>query len=217
MTKALIIQQASGDYREMLRLTHARHSKYAMRHQIDFWSILGSVQDNRHPYWDKIALIIEALQMPYDMVVWLDADTLICSAADDVRTACSEFNCIGMCRYPLPWQEQPWHFNAGVIFTRNCALARKFFAEVWELGPTEHPWQDQARIMESATRIPEAIQPIGSSNGHRCGEPSWSGQPFRRNLILSRSDAPSDPARPNIAKRLGVRVALYRSGPMERC
>jgi hypothetical protein len=65
-----------------------------------------------------------------------------------------------MCRNPIPWGDQPWHYNSGVIVVRNTAAARWFFDEVWNAGPTEHPWQEQVRINELSQRYPDLVQTL---------------------------------------------------------
>ena len=158
--RALLIRQADGDYTELLRLTHALHEGYADRHGIDFWSVRGAPQLERASSWSKALLIRQALQLHYELVVWLDADTLIVDPSVDLREAMSEFEIVGMCKHPLPWGGRPWHYNAGVLFVRNGEPARQFFREVWEAGPLNHPWQEQYRMLELDQRSPGFVQAI---------------------------------------------------------
>ena len=156
----LIIQQADERFRAMISLTSGAHAQYAAVHNMDIWMINRRVQWERPTVWDKILLLQQALRSDYELIIWLDADTLIVDQGKDLREASTEFQCIGMCKHPVPWESQSWHFNAGVVFVRNCELAKQFFARVWELGKTGHRMQEQARIMECSKIIPGAIQAI---------------------------------------------------------
>jgi hypothetical protein len=180
----VLIQQASGWHVRLLDLSESRHRAYADRHGITLWSVRGPVQAERHPYWDKVVLIRRALAMGFELVVWLDADTLIVHPQTDLRSALGDGPPIGMCRHVVRWGKRPWHYNAGVIFVRNCTLARRFFQEAWEAGPTRDGGQDQTRINEVAGRRPEAVQTLSDAwnctvgvNG--CPSPviqSWHGR-----------------------------------------
>jgi hypothetical protein len=120
------------------------------------------MQWGRAPAWDKIVLIQMQLAAGYDLVIWLDADTVVVRPEIDLRTALSEGAPIGMCKHPLPWGAQPWHWNSGVIFVRNTKAARWFFDEAWRTDRLAHPWHEQARINELAEQHPHLIQEIGA-------------------------------------------------------
>jgi hypothetical protein len=158
--RAILIQQASGPCLEMLATSHARHEAYARRHGLAFWSVRGAVQQHLPPYWDKIPLIMAALRLEVDLVVWLDADTLIVDLNQDLRRALSGGAPIGMCRHEVPWEDQAWHFNAGVIVVRNTEAARWFFRQVWERGPTKIMWQEQGRMLHLLRAHPELVQTL---------------------------------------------------------
>ncbi len=159
-SKAILIQQATGAHTQMLDLTGARHEAYAARHDLTFWSVRGDVQFERATHWNKIRLVQSALALGYELVVWLDADTLIVRPEEDLRDALPDGPPIGLCRHPQPWQGQSHHHNSGVIFVRNTPLARRFFDEVWTAGPVNHPWHEQVRVMEVMENIPDAVQPL---------------------------------------------------------
>lgn len=162
----LLIQQGSGIYGTMLDLTHERHAAFAQRHGLCFWNIRGDVQFERHPAWNKIILIQMGLALGFDQVIWLDADTLIVDSEKDPREVLPPDASLGMCRHPIPWQEQPWHHNSGVIFVRNTTTSRLFFESVWSRGEVDHPWHEQIRINEISAAQPNlivALDPIWNS------------------------------------------------------
>jgi hypothetical protein len=156
--KAALIQQASGLYTQLLDVSGRRHSDYAARHHITFWSIRGDPQRERPPHWNKVLLIQRALRMGFELVVWLDADTLIVRPGEDFRAALPAGAPIGLCRHPMPLNGHPWHYNSGVIVVRNTEVSREFFDRVWQAGPVRHHWQEQVRINELAHQQPEAVQ-----------------------------------------------------------
>jgi ADP-heptose:LPS heptosyltransferase len=159
-SRAILIQQASGPHTAMLDLTSVWHNRYAARHGLTFWSVRGNLQLERAPHWDKIILIHRALMMGSELVVWLDADTLIVRPDVDLRAALPEGPPIGLCRHPIPFGDQPWHYNSGVIFVRNCELAREFFKSVWKFGPVNHPWHEQVGIIELSRQMTGSVQTL---------------------------------------------------------
>jgi ADP-heptose:LPS heptosyltransferase len=158
--KTVLVQQASGMHLQMLDLSHDLHNAYADRHGLTFCCVRGPVQTHRAPVWDKVRLIQMMLAAGSEFVIWLDADTLVVRPELDVRSALRDGAPIGMCRNPLPWGNQPWHYNAGVIMVRNTSAARWFFDEVWRAGGGDHPWQEQARMNELSQRYPNLVQPL---------------------------------------------------------
>jgi hypothetical protein len=159
--KTVLVQQASGTHLQLLSLSHELHNAYAARHTFTFCCIRGPVQSDRHPFWDKIRLIQMMLAAGYELVVWLDADTLVVKPEVDVRTALRDGAPIAMCRNPIAWEGLPWHYNAGVIFVRNTGPARWFFDEVWRAGNVDpRAWKEQARINELARKHADLVQQL---------------------------------------------------------
>jgi hypothetical protein len=89
-----------------------------------------------------------------------------------------------MCRNPLPFGDQPWHYNAGVIVVRNTGAARWFFDEVWKAQRVEHPWQEQAKMNILSQQHPNLVQTLPNEwNSTRGVNPApspiiraWHGQ-----------------------------------------
>ena len=70
------------------------------------------MQSERPAIWDKTLLIQKARSLDcHDLMVWLDADTLIANDRD-LRETANEFQQIGMCRYDWGWEKRRdlgWH------------------------------------------------------------------------------------------------------------
>jgi ADP-heptose:LPS heptosyltransferase len=181
--QAVLIQAASGRYRPMLELTGPLHRAYAQRHGISYWLVRGDVQTERAGHWNKILLMQRAFQMGFELVIWLDADTVIVDPAQDFRRALNGGAPVGMVRHATPWNGQPWHYNSGVILARNTPQSRRFLQRVWDAGPIDHPWQEQVRINEVARRQPRAVQTLaarwnctqGSNPCRKPGVLAWHG------------------------------------------
>lgn len=182
--KTILIQQASGTYTKFLDLTEKRHQAYAAKFDITYFAVRGNVQFERAPHWNKISLIRQTLALKFDLLIWLDADTLIRGVDTDLRLALGKGPPIGMCRHATSWENQDWHFNSGVIFIRNTALSRSFFNHVWKAGPVDHPWHEQVRINELSRIYPRAVQTISdtwnsASHVNPCPNPvieAWHGR-----------------------------------------
>ena len=161
MSNAVLIQQADGEHLSLLELTAGRHAVYCARHRITYWSVQGGVQFSRPSHWNKIALIQRALDLGFDTVAWLDADTLILRDDVDLRTALDGGGPLGLARHPTPGLgDSTTHYNSGVIILRNTPRTREFFHAVWEGGPLEnrHRWNDQARILDLLPQFPGLVQ-----------------------------------------------------------
>ena len=160
MSSVVLIQQASGASRPLLELTARRHANYCARHGITYWSLIGDVQIERAPHWNKIVLIRHALALGFQTVAWLDADTLIVRDDEDIRGAINGGGPLAMAEHPAPGLNgSPCHWNSGVMIMRNTSRTRQFFDAVWKSGPLEkHPWHDQARILDLLPQFPGLVQ-----------------------------------------------------------
>lgn len=146
--KKLLIQQGCMGQERLLEITRARHDAYCARYGYERWTRLGMQDYIRHPFWEKIRLIIQALRTGYEEIVWLDADCLI-ARDEDLTGALQPISTmpIGMVRYDVPYAV-PAHFNAGAIYLRaGTAEQRKdlirLMEDVWADWPSIHPWEEQ--------------------------------------------------------------------------
>jgi lipopolysaccharide biosynthesis glycosyltransferase len=99
--------------------------------------------------WIKIEPILALLAEGFDYVLWLDADTIVARTDIDIRNVTQQSAHLHMAWHkPLPRPGgDPAHFNTGVMLIRASDWSRKFFAQVWDVGPREHRWNDQATIL----------------------------------------------------------------------
>jgi hypothetical protein len=162
MSSAVLIQQASEDYVPMLDLVAGRHGAYCAKHGITYWPVFGPVQFSRAAQWNKIVLIQRALDMGFETVAWLDADTLIMRDDEDIRTALNGGGALGLALHPTPGLDAArTHWNTGVMVVRNTPRTRGFFDAVWQAGPLgDHHWHEQARMLAMLPDYPELVQRI---------------------------------------------------------
>jgi hypothetical protein len=180
MNRAVLIQQASGQHAAMLEITAQRHADYCARHGITYWSLIGDVQFSRSAHWNKIVLVQHALELGFETVAWLDADTLIVRDDEDIRGALNGGGPLGLALHPLPGlDDRANHYNSGVMIMRNTSRTREFFNAVWEKGPLgNHQWHEQARILDLLPAFPDLVQPL---------DPRWNatnGLPPVRDPII---------------------------------
>lgn len=166
----VIIQQGCGVYADMLAETDSRHREFAAWNNAEFISVRGDLVSPRPPHWNKIALVRQFLDSPVDWkwIIWIDADCLVwkpqVSFADVIQPDRTWNTNLLLAMHSTPWGKQLWHWNTGVMFIRNTSLVRQFFKFVWDLGPCEHPWQEQQRVLQALEHFiplyPDIVQEL---------------------------------------------------------
>jgi nucleotide-diphospho-sugar transferase len=99
--------------------------------------------------WIKIESIRQVLEEGFDFVLWLDADIYVARQDIDIRNVIRPEIHLHMAWHkPAPRPDgDPPHFNTGVMLIRASDWSRQFFGRVWETGPLNHRWNDQATIL----------------------------------------------------------------------
>jgi glycosyltransferase involved in cell wall biosynthesis len=106
--------------------------------------------DDRHATnaarWAKLLLLREAVK-DYDIVVWLDADVMICRFDDDIafHLAPEKFQAFALEQVP---QDQRINPNTGVWVMRGGRQAGRFLRAIEKAGQQRGPWADQATVMK---------------------------------------------------------------------
>lgn len=145
---ALLIQHCSADWDgiNLLKVTAARNLEYCSTHQFDF-EMLISGDSPKSGDWEKVKLLRIAMELPYEFIVYLDADTVIVDMQADLRDGCPPEK-IGACRHILtspPYNVNLDHLNVGALYISNCEATRKFMDKWLEGAPgTSAPaWWEQ--------------------------------------------------------------------------
>lgn len=143
MNDAIIVQQGSGLYADMLDITHGLHRKYAERHDMDFLSAYRESSPAMEMGWSRWHLLRWALSS-YQFVFWLDADCAIVGD-DNLRDAC-------MADISMMWGQvggEPAHYNSGAMYMRGTdnmqALAGRMidYSPVARLESFTGPWHGE--------------------------------------------------------------------------
>jgi hypothetical protein len=164
--KAILIQQAVGEpYEGVLRKVDPWHRSYCKRHGIEYLCHLGRPprhRVDRHPAWDCMPLIQDALESDFELVVWLDVDALIVRDVD-LREVTTEFENIGAVHHPMDFYKGDGrgHLNVGALYIRNTELSRKLIWDADALGQIEnrYKWYEQASMLEINEQL-GAMTPI---------------------------------------------------------
>ncbi len=143
--KGVLIQLATGPHLELIEITRAHHRAYAERHGLDYWCVEGNPAAPKRPGWGKIPLILSALEMGFERVVWLDADAVIVDPGVNLSTVIDAG--IGLVRHP-----NPDHWNSGVMVVCRSDEAQRFFAAVNAAPENDSAWMEQLPINQLAGR-----------------------------------------------------------------
>jgi hypothetical protein len=132
----------------LLDLTRARHQKYADMHNFEYLPLvsLGPVQYNpMMGGWAKVAYVLSALERLVDVVVWLDADTIIWDMDADLRGGAPTN--IGAVKFypPYSWGE---HWNVGVLYFRNNNETLSFVSRWLAMYPGPEHGREQVVFNE---------------------------------------------------------------------
>ena len=152
---AVIVQQAwqIGPFADMLRLTYQRHATYAWAHQMEYWTIAGSLKPEMWPGgWGKIWLMRLMLEQGYKHIFWIDTDAAIVDFECDLRDGLPEGKLIGACEHWAPdWfpgLDIPRHYNVGVLFLRNDPRTAEFLDDWIGRYPGHQRWLEQGAFNE---------------------------------------------------------------------
>ena len=152
---AVILQQAwqIGPFADMLRLTYQRHAAYAWAHQMEYWTIAGSLKPEMWPGgWGKIWLMRLMLEQGYKHVFWIDTDAAIVDSECDLRDGLPEGKLIGACEHWAPdWFPKfdiPRHYNVGVLFLKNDPRTAEFLDDWIGRYPGHQRWLEQGAFNE---------------------------------------------------------------------
>ena len=79
--KRAIVTYAEGAHEELLEVALPTYKDFALRNDYDL--IVGKKMTDLPPAWNKIPLLLSALQQGYDEVVWFDCDLVVVNSSED--------------------------------------------------------------------------------------------------------------------------------------
>jgi hypothetical protein len=146
MSRALCTQ-ATGAFTELLDISRPRMERYAQRHGWDLHVVAEDTAQGRPAAWGKVRIVRDLLDR-YDVVAWLDADTVIVDLERDLAGELRR----GKDLYLVEHHNGPSGevtANTGVFMLRSGRWARRLLDQVWERRDLiDHRWWENAAIME---------------------------------------------------------------------
>jgi hypothetical protein len=144
MRRALIQYAVGDEHERLLASTRPLHTRYCVRHGIDYFAFDKTIPAGRPAAWRKVELLIEAMRGGYECVAWLDADCVIVDPVFALLDA-SRFG-IAVCEcFDSPEIER--HLNTGVLLATRSADVMAFLEE-WNTMPSGGRWEDQSAFIE---------------------------------------------------------------------
>lgn len=156
---SILIQAAAGKDRELLQITRAHHRWYAWRHGMEYLCVEeANPAAPKRQGWAKIPLMMLAMQMGFQRVVWLDPDALIFDARVDLSQLIDSG--IGMVRHP-----GPDHFSTGVMVAATTQASFDFLRAVLALPDNDHPWMERVAVNSLSTQpeFSRVISPLAAA------------------------------------------------------
>jgi Methyltransferase domain/Nucleotide-diphospho-sugar transferase len=155
--KRLVQYAVGAPWEQLLSMTSALHHSYCRQWQAEYFFDDKERPRNKRPHWRKVGLLRESLEAGFDLVMWLDADSVIVNPKVDIFSfagpdisVCECFNSPVIAR----------HYNTGFLLLRNTALVRDFVREWDEIPDDFVGWADQKafmRLLESHVRYRNAL------------------------------------------------------------
>ncbi|MBI5644531.1 hypothetical protein HY970_00345 [Candidatus Kaiserbacteria bacterium] len=115
---------------------------YVKEDDADRWSVTA-----KSVRWQKLCFIKSALEQS-DVVVWFDADVLICRTDADILDSIGTTDYQGLVLHTIPSEDRT-NPNTGVWVIRNTEKAFRFLDRVSEVGMPEGRWADQGAVLRA--------------------------------------------------------------------
>ena len=97
--------------------------------------------------WEKVSIIQSTLEQS-DVVVWLDADVLLCRTDTDILDSLGAYDYQGLVLHSVPFENRITP-NTGVWVIRNTEKSFRFLDRVSEIGMPEGRWADQGAVLRA--------------------------------------------------------------------
>lgn len=168
MNKALVTFAKGEQYEELLKLSLPTFEHFAELHEYEI--IVGNeTQDERRPHWNKVPMILKALDH-FEYVLWIDADAQIIRPERDIIHDLHPDDFQGIVSEKT---EKGLYANTGVWLMRQDEESFDFLEDVWRCGDVEGSrWHDQGAFLKVLGWVmqPGPVKPVhGSSYLARTG------------------------------------------------
>lgn len=151
--RTCVIQYAGGYYTTLLSQTFALHHSRCL--QLRYSYLVSTIPwTDRHPVWEKCALILSAARKGYEHIIWLDSDTLWEGEPFPFPET----------MFGLTWHDQPTpgyppHYNAGVMYINNTNGQAEEAIQLWWDTPNDNlpQWMDQTSLNNMLETFPDWV------------------------------------------------------------
>jgi hypothetical protein len=149
VTRKALATIGAGPYAALLELGLPALEAYADRHG---WALElgeGELADGRPPSWAKVPHLLELVER-YELVAWLDADTLVVDGRRDLELELRAGRDLYLVEHTveLAGGRRQVTANAGVMLLRSGPWARALLEAVWaQVELVEHVWWENAALM----------------------------------------------------------------------
>lgn len=134
-----------GEHAVMESITHARHARYAQRHDYSFLPMTEAVMSTTTGKLAAIAQVFDAMS-DGATVVWLDTDAIIADMDYDFREVLPEWAWLGLTVHPITWSRDPFHIQCGVMYWRVTPQSRDFLKRIRTMQRADAPNDDQSPV-----------------------------------------------------------------------
>lgn len=143
--KVVLCSIGAGPHEELLGITGPTFEGWARRHGYDLDLRVTSPSPQRPPSWGKVRVVAERLDT-HDVVIWLDADTVVVDPAHDLAALVSRRKPLALVAHRYHGQTVP---NLGVFVLRSTRSTRKLLADLWAMDQyLQHRWWENAALLD---------------------------------------------------------------------
>ncbi len=132
--RRVLIQTVDENYIPLLDLSRPNHQEYCNRYDIPYQVTVGVMDKEHTAMWNKIPLIIDALNAGIDQIVLVDADALIVDHRENIFDVIKPGKDVYMVAYDnMKKKGKSYRFhNDGVMYINNTRGSKKFFNWCWD-------------------------------------------------------------------------------------
>lgn len=147
-SNTVVLQFGNGVAGDMLNISHPIHRAACIRHGYDF-AVEHAAKLQRRPCWEKVRMVLEAIDRGYEHIIWVDADALWLGQKPllDCWAGVPDEAWFAATYHSGPGTGSGHyydHFNTGVFFLKNQTEGVKELVNSWfEASDENHPWGEQ--------------------------------------------------------------------------
>lgn len=144
-SNTIICNIATAHYKDLRDIMEPTVIYYGNLHQIDTLLLTEGLVPERPAAWDRIVLLYNLLRF-YEIVIWLDADTVIVDPRIDIR--CELDSCFPV-QMVTHFSRVPIFPNTGVWVAKRDHQTEELLEAVWnQTGRINHQWWEQQAVLD---------------------------------------------------------------------